>query len=208
MRGTIIAGTLAFVAGVNAQYYTNQSAPFNLVLTSQNTTLNGSTLGSCHEGAAIEGLCVAGNVDNEFTGPLNSDSGAYTFNYTTTQATEPTGVNVTGLLTWLLVGGNFETSSPMQLDPVPTSNVAVPLLEPSEEGQLVAFDADNKLVIMRTVDDTQPLPNYSSKALSNWYACTTDSGYLYQTLAWVVGTETAVPQNPTCQKVEVVRVFV
>lgn len=200
MRGTIIAGALALVAGVNAQYYKNQSAPFNLVLTSQNTTLNGSTLGSCHEGAAIEGLCV--------TGPLNKDSGKYTFNYTTTQATEPTGVNVTGLLTYLLVGGNFQASSPMQLDPVVTSNVAVPLLQPSDEGQVVAFDADNKLVILRSSDDTKPLPNYSSTPLSNWYACTTDSGYLYQTLAWVVGTETAVPQNPTCQKVEVVRVFV
>ncbi|TVY33463.1 hypothetical protein LOCC1_G007636 [Lachnellula occidentalis] len=200
MRGTIIAGTLAFVAAVNAQYYSNQSAPFNLVLSSKNSTLNGSTLGSCHEGAAIEGLCVAG--------PLNIDSGKYTFNYTTTQATEPTGVNVTGLLTWLLVGGNFEVSSPMQLDPVPTSNVAVPLLQPSESGQLVSFDAHNKLVITRYLDDTKPLPNYSSKPLSNWYACTTYAGYLYQTLAWVVGTEHAKPQNPTCQKVEVIRVFI
>lgn len=143
-----------------------------------------------------------------FTGPLNIHSGNYTFNYTTTQTTEPTGVNITGLLTYLLVGGNFEASSPMQLDPVVTSNVAVPLLQPSDEGQVVAFDADNKLVILRSSDDTKPLPNYSSTPLSNWYACTTDSGYLYQTLAWVVGTETAVPQNPTCQKVEVVRVFV
>ena len=60
MRGTIIAGALAFAAGVKAQYYANQSAPFYLVLTSQNTTLNGSTLVSCHEGAAIEGLCIGG----------------------------------------------------------------------------------------------------------------------------------------------------
>ncbi|TVY92323.1 hypothetical protein LAWI1_G002184 [Lachnellula willkommii] len=200
MRGTIIAGTLAFVAGVNAQYYTNQSAPFNLVLTSQNTTLNGSTLGSCHEGAAIEGLCVAG--------PLSSDSNNYTFNYTTASTTEPTGLDVTGLLTYLLVGGNFEESSPLQLDPVVTSNVAVPLFQPSYEGQMVAFDDNNKLVILRSSDDTKPLPNNDSGAISNWYACTTDYGYLYQTLAWVVGTESAVPQNPTCQKVEVVRVFV
>ena len=96
----------------------------------------------------------------------------------------------------------------MQLNPSPTSNVAVPLLQPSENGQNVAFDDDDKLTILSYQDDTQTLPNYSVKPLYNWYACTTYAGYLYQTLAWAVGTETAVPQNPTCQKVDVVRVFV
>ena len=38
--------------------YPNQSAPFALVLSSANETLNGAKLFSCHAGAAIEALCV------------------------------------------------------------------------------------------------------------------------------------------------------
>lgn len=180
--------------------YVNQSAPFNLVLTSQNSTLNGSTLVACHEGAAIEGLCVGG--------PLQSSSVQYSFNYSlaNVQGAPPTGTNLTGLLTYLLIGGNFQVSSPLTLSYNPTSNVAVPLLQPSDSGTFVAFDDDNKLAIISYQDDTVALPNYQSKPVYNWYACTTYAGYLYQTLVWVVGNGT--PQNPTCQKVDVVRVFV
>lgn len=40
----------------------------------------------------------------------------------------------------------------------------------------------------------------------NRYICTTYAGYLYQTLAWTLGN--APPENPTCQKVDVQRLFV
>jgi hypothetical protein len=96
----------------------------------------------------------------------------------------------------------------MQLSISPTSNVAVPLLQPSTTGQAVAFDDDNKLTILSSQDDTKPPPNYACTPLYNWYACNTYAGYSYQTLAWVVGNAAAIPQNPTCQKVDVVRVFV
>jgi hypothetical protein len=200
MRASTIASALAFAASsVNAQYYANQSAPFYLVLSSQNETLNGSTLAACHEGAAIEGLCISG--------PLTSTSQAYTFNFSDTsgQTPAPTGVNLTGLLTYELQGSNFNVSSPMQLSYNPTSNVATPLLQPSETGTFVAFDDEEKLTIVSYQDDTKPLPNYQVKPYYNWYACTTAAGYVYQTLAWVLGN--GAPQNPTCQKVEVLRVF-
>lgn len=72
MQASIISFVLAFAAThVAAQ---NQSAPFNLVLSSANATLNGSLLDACHEGAAIEGLCL---------GAAPTDSYAqYNLNYT------------------------------------------------------------------------------------------------------------------------------
>ena len=91
----------------------------------------------------------------------------------------------------------------MELSTSPNSNVAVPLFKPSKTGQVVAFDDYNKLTILK---DGTPL--------YNWFACITNmasnpsAGYNYQTLAWVEGDAAAVPQNPTCQKVDVVRVFV
>jgi hypothetical protein len=39
-----------------------------------------------------------------------------------------------------------------------------------------------------------------------WYVCTTlVTSYTYSTLAWVLGSHS--PQNPSCVKVDVVRVF-
>lgn len=202
MRAATIASALAFAASsVNAQYYANQTAPFYLVLSSQNTTLNGSTISACHEGAAIEGLCIGG--------PLTTTSQTFTFNFSDAsgQTPAPTGINLTGLLTYELRGGNFNLSSPMQLSISPTSNVATPLFQPSDSGTFVAFDAEEKLTIVGYQDDSKPLPNYSVTPYYNWYACTTAAGYVYQTLAWVIGNGSGSPQNPTCQKVEVLRIF-
>lgn len=81
--------TFAFATSEVTAQYTNQSAPFNLVLLSANSTINGSLLSACHEGAAIEGLCLGG---------LSSESYAqYTFNYSA-QATPDPVVGITGTL--------------------------------------------------------------------------------------------------------------
>jgi hypothetical protein len=125
------------------------------------------------------------------------------------------------------------------------SNVAVPLLTPSENGQEVIFDADNKLAIAGCLDyRVSPVPNptvpllnlgehgqkavfnantklaiagsmddraapasnrYNPELLHRWYVCNTYAGNLHITLAWTLGQ--AAPQNPTCEKVDVVRVF-
>lgn len=58
------------------------------------------------------------------------------------------------------------------------------------------------------LDDTVSPPKYLDKPahLENWYVCLYNySGYLYEVLAWVYGV--APPQNPSCQKVCVERVF-
>jgi hypothetical protein len=93
----------------------------------------------------------------------------------------------------------------MSLSFNPVSNVAIPLLTPSNSGTQVAFRED-KLFIPGYSDDLLSTPNNAPKDYNRWYVCETNAGYLYTTLAWVMGDTT--PQNPTCQKVDVVRVFI
>jgi hypothetical protein len=197
MRSSIILGLLAFaISQVSAQSYTDQSEPFYLVVTSQNATINGSALAPCHEGAAIEGLCP--------DGPLTSSSYTYNLNYSA-QATADPVLGITGLLTWELQGAGFNVSEALQFEYSPTSNVVVPLFEPLESSQTFGFDAENKLFVPEYLDDTVVPPAYVTKPIYRWRICQTNAGYYYTTLAWVIGPHSA--ENPTCQKVNVVRVF-
>lgn len=104
------------------------------------------------------------------------------------------------------MGGNFEVSEPMTITPNLISNVAIPLFTPSEFGSLVQFDKSNRLNVPGYIDDTvSPINTNAPKGYYRWYVCNTYYGYAYQTLSWVIGNK--APQNPSCQKVEVVRVF-
>ena len=124
MRISIFASLIALAASTATAQYTNQSAPFNLILLSQNDTLNGSALGACHEGAAIEGLCVSG--------PPTADAGysQFQFNTSSTPFNYNATIGETGYLTYELRGGNFNVSEPMGLTYNPASNVAVPEFNP------------------------------------------------------------------------------
>ncbi|KAG9237457.1 hypothetical protein BJ875DRAFT_453764 [Amylocarpus encephaloides] len=197
MRSTLLAGLLAFaVSKVTSQdtYWSVQSKPFFLVLKSHNQTINGSYLYPCHEGAAIEGLCLGEKRADDY--------GQFTHN-TSAQTPLPTS----GLLTWELRGFNFNVSSAMRFQYNDASNVAIPLFFPgNSDYNAVNFTEAGVMNILSYQDDTKPLPNYSGGPLCRWYICTTYYGYLYQTLAWVMGE--GKPQNPTCQKVEVIRQWV
>lgn len=91
---------LSVFTAVNAQY-TNQSAPFTLSISSPNTTYDGAALYSCHEGAAIEGLCVTqgGTAVQEAGSPTGSQ---YYLNYSTY-----TGPDLGWLTYYLPVTGKF-----------------------------------------------------------------------------------------------------
>jgi len=173
--------------------YLGQTSPFKLVLTSQNRTLNGSSLVACHEGAAIESLCIYGKASSVFF-----------LNYTRNWSPDP-ALGLYGSLTWNLPSGDQNFSSAMELHINPTSNVALPLFSPGTSHTPIAISENGKLTIPSSVDDTVSPPKYQTVAPSRWWACTTRYGYLYQTLNWVLGP--GRPQNPSCQKVEVVRVY-
>jgi hypothetical protein len=84
--------------------------------------------------------------------------------------------------------------------------VAIPLFSPSVEYSTpVGFDENGLMNIQNYLDDRVVPPTQSTKAYYRWYICTTYYGYTYQTLAWVLGQYP--PENPSCQKVEVKRVF-
>ncbi|KAK5163160.1 uncharacterized protein LTR77_010944 [Saxophila tyrrhenica] len=185
--------TLAILTTLVAAAAARQSKPFHLKAVSDNSTVDGTYFFACHEGAAIEGLCIGSKklaqADN------------FRLNNTRSQP------NV-GSLAWLLKGGNFKVSETMTLYTDPSTNVALPLFEPGYDSAYVGFDSDDKMYIRVYLDDTKNPPNsVNGKKLYRWLTCTTYyTGYTYQTLAWQLGEAEA--QNPTCEPVTVKRVFV
>lgn len=200
MRTSFITASLVVASATQAAaQYDVQSDPFALVLRSSNETLNGKTLYPCHEGAAIEGLCLGPPIAE-----TNASFASYNFNTSSFDTSNSTYGRI-GVLTWLLRGSNFNLSSPFGLSFNPTSNVAMPLFTPGTYTTTVAFDEADLLNIQSSTDDTTSPITFGTKAYYNWYICNTYYGYAYTTLAWVVGK--GDPQNPTCQDVEVKRVF-
>jgi len=196
--------TLAFTSSLlTCAQFTNESAPFSLqVISYDNATLNGSSLYACHEGAAIEGVCEAGKMTM-----VPTSASTFNFNTSNDQTTpQDPSIGVSGILTYLLEGSNFNLSEPMALTYSPSSNVAHPQFQPVQAGTSVAFDSNNLLNIQDYVDDTVNPPSAGAvKAYYRWYICTTyTSSYIYSTLNWVQGS--APPQNPSCQKVDIMRV--
>ncbi|KAE9366799.1 hypothetical protein N431DRAFT_548528 [Stipitochalara longipes BDJ] len=201
MQSTI-ALILALAFSISHAVAQNQTAPFNLVISSANKTLDGTFLGACHEGAAYEGLCP---------GPANATAeyNQYALNFTASDTPDPV-LGITGQLTWVLQGGNFNLSSPLSIVADLISNVAIPIFVPGygpgAPTTTIGFDKDNKLFVPQSYDDTVVPRKLDPKPIQRWYVCTTQYGYLYTTLAWVVGPHD--PENPSCQKVDVKRVFV
>jgi hypothetical protein len=217
MRTSSFAGLLALAASSTAQYL-NETAEFALVVLSSNATYNGTTLQACHEGAAVEGLCglyfsSALNIvitNNLSVGPTLGSSEVQTFhqNYSASLPVNAT-IGTLGYLVFNLpIGtenGTELVQSPMYMSYNLASNVAAPYFEPGYNGLEVAFADDNIMTIPTSVDDTTYPPTYQEVVLDKWYICATNLGYAYTTLAWTMGP--GVPQNPTCVKASVKRVF-
>lgn len=180
MKTTVFAAIGPLATTATAQFYNVSSKPFNLVLKSDNQTLDDAALYACHEGAAIEGLCL---------GSKNlTDASVFTFN--TSSFSEPTNSSIgdPGIISWNLQTTELLVPSSLTLQNNPTTNVGIPLLYTGDdEAQLVAFDEDDQLNIQGTLDDTVSPLNFSTptKAYYRWYICDTYWGYAYTTLAWV-----------------------
>jgi hypothetical protein len=205
MKSLILVSVLtAITLRVTAQF-TNQSAPFHLILHSDNKTYNNLALFPCHEGAGIEALCP---------GPFAPSSSVFRFNTSSNEIKSNSSLGEQGLLTWDLSvnGGDLNISQSMNLYYDPITNVAVPMFEFGYQVTYVAFDDQSRMNIQSYIDDTKfpPRPNENPygplKAYYRWYVCETYYiGYLYKTLAWVLGSHS--PENPTCVRVTVTRVF-
>jgi hypothetical protein len=205
MKLAIPAITLALAASTAAQY-DKQSKPFYLVLNSENKTVNGQYLAACHEGAAIEALCLANAPSPSKPGQIAAST--FTFNTSDTVVTPNATLGSPGWVTYELRGGNFNVSEPLGLYVEPTTNVALPLFYPgTSEATTLSFDEHDLLNIQGYVHDTLNPPTWGDYvAYYRWYSCTTYyTGYTYVTLTWVLGE--GAPQNPTCVKVDVKRVF-
>ena len=98
----------------------------------------------------------------------------------------------------------------MSLSFVTGSNLANPTFYPGNQTYTpVGFKDCGEMYIPQYQDDTVSPPVYYTPTLQleNWYVCLTRWSYLYSTLSWKIGVK-GEPQNPTCQEVRVMRVFV
>jgi hypothetical protein len=165
-----------------------------------------TALGACHQGAAIEGLCITGETVQD---PPSSYTTFY-HNVSSARNEAAGAANADGPISWILrAGGNLTVPSAMFLALDETSNVANPTFYPgTDKSTLVAFEEDGCLYINANRDDTVSPPSvfYPSRHVKNWYICLTRYSYTYTTLSWKVGL-TGTPQNPSCQKVDIVRVY-
>ncbi|KYK60555.1 hypothetical protein DCS_01692 [Drechmeria coniospora] len=174
-----------------------QSKPFHLLVRSKHRSLHNQKLAACHSGAATQSLCLTGDTGSMFY--LNRTEGSQS---------PVKNLQPAGKLIWNLPIQNGPVSLSMSFHVEPSSNVALPLFEPSDISQLVAFDKKDRLAILSYLDDTQKPPKSEALVLKNWYACMTYySGYRYQTLSWALGSKKIKPENPSCKKVKVERRF-
>src|SRR5579871_3750417 len=105
--------------------------------------------------------------------------------------------------------GPANESEAMFMDYNPSSNIAIPMFSPtSENAQIVDFNDNNNMYIPAGGDDMLVPPNTNAPPnLTRWYVCETNVGYNYTTLAWLLGDD-SLPENSSCVKVDVKRVFV
>jgi hypothetical protein len=204
MRATL--PTAALIASTNAQYYNITSKPFQLVVTSADGGIN-DTLSACHVGAALESLCLS----NSTTISKPEFEPYSTFNFNTTIYTQPAtdpSLGIQGILTFNLPAGQPPIPSSASFNYDPTTDIAVPILGPGDQNaQQLSFDDKDELLIQGYIDWAANPPKAGNfTAFKRWYACTTYfSGYEYDNLAWGLGKHE--PEDPTCVKVTVKRVF-
>jgi hypothetical protein len=196
---------LLALSATAACQYLNQSAPFRLVLESNNATLNGTVLGACHSGAASEVVCL---TDTPITDEPSYGTIFY-YNFSSTTENNYTDLDTRGGLGYTLEAGVGPIPSRWSLAVDYTSNVAFATIGPGDITYgTFSFDSCGYLYIQKSFDDTviPPVNIDPVKKLENWYICSMSWAYRYETLAWKIGV-TGEPQNPSCSKVRVKRVF-
>jgi hypothetical protein len=192
LKGT--AATL-IATSVTTAAPTAVEKPFQLSVVSSNSTLNGKILAPCHWHVLTQGLCPQPATETK----PERDS----FNTTT----KPSGAVS---MNWSLTRGqpgpqmvlNFTLSSSI------FSNVANAMFTSSDYAWDVFFDEKDLMYLEGMADDRKvPIEEYTVQKYYRWYVCNTVyNSYRYQTLAW--GQGEPAPQNPTCQKIDVKRLYI
>lgn len=185
-----------------AQVY-NESAPFKLILQSSNATLDGAALGAIHDGAAIEtltpGSANATGAGSTFTLVVDNYDGSVKPGF------DP-AVEISGFIKYnLVISGNQTVPSGLHLNAWPATDTGFLQFEPGLTGSMyIAFDKKGKMTyISNGANDRVSPPVYQQLKLYQWYICYTQTGYARYTLVWAFGDD--APQNPSCQKVQVLR---
>lgn len=205
MKFTIPALALG-LAGLTSAQYDVESKPFRLVLSSEDSKVNGQTLSACHTGAAIESLCLSGTPSTSKPDPIAPAT--FRFNTSSNAVTSDPAGGVPGILTFKL-NATPPIPSAVSFFNDPTTNYALPLLYPgSEDAQTLAFDDKNLLNVQGYLDySTSPPTAGNVTSYYRWYSCATYyAGYQYVNLVWVFGE--GKPETPGCAKVNVKRVFI
>ncbi|OTB06818.1 hypothetical protein M426DRAFT_318532 [Hypoxylon sp. CI-4A] len=185
-----------------------QTGPFYLHITGEDGSSIDGYAGSCHAGAAIEGLCY-GSGDL----PTGSVSSQYYFNVTGSSTVNGAPI---GVVSWNLPytgsdGNPASVPQSLTLQYQLNSNVAAPMFGLGSYGTSLGFDADGKLFAWAYIDDstftpgTNPFPTGEGTAYYQWYVCWQYfTSYYYQSVAWATSSPT---HNPTCEPVDITRVF-
>jgi hypothetical protein len=204
MKTTLSIASL--IAAATAQsFYNITSKPFQLLLTSEDGKIN-NTVSACHTGAGIESFCLLNSTQT------SKEYSTFNFNssiYAQAPSNNPS-LGVPGILTWFLPVSNYgPVPSSAYFNYDPSTNIAVPILQTgSSNPQPLAFNDRDELIFQSYIDWTaDPPKEVEPYGLKRWYACTTlFLGYEYNNLAWGLGA--GKPDDPTCVKVDVKRVWV
>lgn len=103
---TSVVATILTSSAFAITQYTVASDPVYLVLLSNSTQYNGATLASCHEEAALEGLCLGGSLNAS----IGQSYRMFKFNTSVYSYVQDPSLGESGILTWTLPAGSFNRS--------------------------------------------------------------------------------------------------
>ena len=171
-----------------------RSAPFRLVLESENPNYHGIVLNACHEGAAVERFCIEG-------GWINEPRYAWTTFYHNVSASHGSDIDidVDGYLCYDLITPAESIPSRMAITSGHDTNAATLILAPAEfGGSLVSFDESGYMYLRdHTHGSTDP------GKFEQWYICNVRYLHTQTSLVWANGEL----KIPSCVGVRVRRVF-